>query len=235
MKYKSVSSLLHSLSALLVFASPAFGATLLEYNFNDTGSTATNSGTLGTAGDLTLFREVGGVRTATGMHTADGGGVSGLAGDRAFNNTTNAMGSGAADNTDEFGGQTSTSLAALAVTSFTITGWFNTTTALDASARLFSNIGGATGLNVQETGDSLLRLEVNNDSANAVSSLGFAEINTWIFWSITYDGSLTSNNVNFYKGTGSTAVVGDANNGSLTLDRGAVAVSTRESDRRKST
>src|SRR3972149_4055276 len=118
---------------------------ILEYKFDETGTTAPSTGSDVTA--VTL-RNSGGV--ATDLHSADSLGVSSLTGDRAFDNTAStSMGGngGMAEQAD---------LAAIdTLTSFTLQGWFKTdgSTAIgggSGDAVLLHNISGSGGNRSEE-------------------------------------------------------------------------------------
>jgi hypothetical protein len=112
-------------------ASASAQTLLLQYGFNETGTTAFNSGTLAGA-DLTMFNSSG---VATDRHTA--GGVSGASSDRAFDNTGGGFRAGMSA---DIAGTDS-------LQSFTITGWYNTPAhSRDGGPRIVDNHqGGDTG------------------------------------------------------------------------------------------
>jgi len=73
---------------LLAASLPTTEAQIISINFNQAGTTATNAGSLGGNYNVTLRNNAG---TATDLHSADGTGVSGLAGDRAFDERGNGF------------------------------------------------------------------------------------------------------------------------------------------------
>ena len=77
----STYGLLAAIVALSTGVSASAQTLLLKYSFDETGTTVANSGTL-SGSDLTMTSST----TPTDRHTADGGGVTGLSGDRAFTN-----------------------------------------------------------------------------------------------------------------------------------------------------
>ncbi|MDO8094963.1 MAG: Ig-like domain-containing protein, partial [Candidatus Brocadiales bacterium] len=178
---------------------------ILEYKFNETGTTAPSTGSDVTA--VTL-RNSGGV--ATDLHSADSLGVSGVTGDRAFDNTASTSMGGTGGRADQ------ADLAAIdTLTSFTLQGWFKTdgSTAIDGvtgsdRAVLLQNGEGFTG---NTNGFQLfghqgnLKLRVDNGDAEA-PELAYGGTQSWIFFAVTYDGSSTANNVKFYKGSASSEV-----------------------------
>lgn len=194
--------LLLTLAVMTALAGSTRAALLLEYKFNETGTTAIAGGTLaGSAPTLTLQVNGG---TPTDLHSASGTGVSGLPGDRAFNNSASvSMGGngGRAIHASDFDG-----IDGLA--SYTWSGWFNVATQVTNNARFMESRSTGQGWLLFATGASgLMNLQLNGVSA-AVSTAGYGlNANQWVFFAVTYDGTLASNNVNFYKGTTSTPVV----------------------------
>ncbi len=173
-------------------------ALILDYNFNQTGTTATNNGTAGAAANLSLQNSSG---TATDLHGASGSGVSGLAGDRAFDNSA-STGMGSAGT----GGRAVTAPVSLlnGLTSMTLAGWFNVPTAIGGNARLMDNLGTNLGFNLYASGSGILSLQVNAGAATSTASYGAT--GSWVFFAVTYDGTLSSNNALFYVGSTASAV-----------------------------
>src|SRR3989304_9079921 len=178
---------------------------ILKYTFDETGTTAPSTGSDVTA--VTL-RDNSVVGNATDLHSADGLGVSGLTGDRAFDNTASTdMGGdgGRADQAD---------LVAIdTLTSFTLQGWFKTagSTAIGGGggtrkAVLLHNTSTSQG---QTKGFELFgqpnKLKLAVDGSNVETS-AYGDTQSWIFFAVTYDGTLTSDNVKFYKGSASSEV-----------------------------
>jgi len=192
------------LAALILIGAPASAQTILYYDFDETGTTAASQGTDTTA--LTMRNDAG---TATDLHSAEARGVSGLAGDRSYQNTpASDHGSSASAATNGFRADQADNAAVDALTSFTISGWFKTDTWSTLSAktpRLVENHDGTNGFNLQFYSGSVgdLKLEVDSTAAPEVYSgtTGlYAAKNTWIFFAIRYDGTQTTNNVDFYRG-----------------------------------
>src|SRR3990167_3976532 len=69
---------------------------ILEYKFDETGTTAPSTGSDATA--VTLRNSAG---VATDLHSADGLGVSGVTGDRAFDNTASTSMGGSGGRADQ--------------------------------------------------------------------------------------------------------------------------------------
>src|SRR3990167_8181136 len=118
---------------------------ILKYTFDETGTTAPSTGSDVTA--VTLRNSAG---AATDLHSADGLGVSGLTGDRAFDNTASTDMGGSGGRADQ------ADLAAIdTLTSFTLQGWFKT----DGSTAIGGGISKAVVL--------------HNTSGIAVNAAGF--------------------------------------------------------------
>ena len=176
-----------------LLANVASGIPLLQYRFNETGTTATNSGTA--SATLQFSNSAGNLD----LHSADGGGVSGLPGDRAFDNSAStAMGSAGVGGKGEQAHVADTD----DLKSLTLQGWFNAQEVIDNVARIVDNqIGNTSFLILGSAGG--LNFEINNVSSKAGS---FGDVGTWVFFAVTYDGTTSTNNVHFYKGTRTSAV-----------------------------
>ncbi len=87
------------------------------------------------------------------------------------------------------------------LSSFTVTGWFNTGNSI--SLKSYTGFLGRLGqLYVRSYDDySRLVLGVNNKWTAADPAIAYPEQNKWVFWAVSYDGSISSNNVKWYKGT----------------------------------
>lgn len=183
------------LSGLSLAASAASAATpILQFTFNETGSTAASTGSNTLSGNLwnSAF-------APADLHGASGSGVSGGVGDRAYDNSSaTGMGNAGTGGVLNLGDVN----AIDGLTSFTLQGWFNTATAINGVARLFDkNTGAGTSgflLRGNVTAGQLV-LTINNQSA--ISGTSYGTTNAWVFFAVTFDGSLTTNNVNFYVGS----------------------------------
>lgn len=168
---------------------------------------------------------------ATDLHGGPGSGVSGQAGDFAFNNTdSTGMGTAgiggraSAGDIDQVDG----------LSSFTLQGWIRTSVAGTVSgARLIEKNQNTTAqISLQynrsgTTGSLALTVGTPASSASTAFSTGSASLgllDSWIFFAVTYDGTLATNNVNFYIGTTSAAVMQLGT--SLTLDKGSLGANT---------
>ncbi|HWL54318.1 MAG TPA: LamG-like jellyroll fold domain-containing protein [Chthoniobacteraceae bacterium] len=208
---------------LAAAASSASGQ-LLEFRFNDSGTTTANAGS---STDTGAFLDgPTATPTAVDLHGASGSGVSGLAGDLAFDNTgTTWQTSGSS----RLKVEASTALNGL--TSFTLSGWYKTSETTGwAAARLFSkNTTGnalelyfSTGSKAGGAGLNLALATPGQTTSTSVSSglsadLGLAD--QWVFFAVSYDGTLTEDNIRFYYGSTTTEVtlltVGTLNAGTL--------------------
>jgi len=190
-----------------VGATVASGQTpILQYKFDETGTTAASTGLNSTP--LTFLNASG---TAVDLHSADGLGVSGLPGDRAFDNTASTgMGKG------YLGGSGIVPPNTLGVlTSFTVQCWFKVSSPITNLARVFDD--NRIAILAQR---AVLTLYVNGGTASSPASYG--ETNEWVFMAVTYDGTKTINNVAFYYGTQSLPVsqvsTGSLGSGSVTQE-----------------
>lgn len=189
-------------SALVLAAAPLEAATILQYSFNETGNTAASTGTNTTA--VTMRNDAG---TATDLHGPAGSGVTGITADRAFANLSpNTHGSAASAATNGFRADQADLNAIDQLQSFTLSGWFKTETAealAGKTPRLFWNHNDSSaGFNLQFfSGSEDLKLDVD-DNSTFVNTAGnqYADKQAWVFFAVTYDGTVTSNNIKFYKG-----------------------------------
>lgn len=198
-------------TAVLLIASSVSMAVPLasgEWLFNETGTLANSTGT-NTALDLTLRNQSGAVAD---MHSADGLGVTGLAGDRAFDNrgATN-MGVGYSSRAD-IADSASNSLDGLG--NFTLSGWFRTDPTASGTGLgwLFNNYlyspgTGFTGYGLYYTDGQLRVLSghyLGYDVAQSTAG-AYAGSDSWIFFAAVYKGSgacpANCPSVTFYKGT----------------------------------
>ena len=164
---------------------------LLEYTFNDSGPVT--QGSERAAWDWPLVFETQ-AADPVDWHGASGSGVSGKPEDRAFDNrAASAMGS-PGDGGRALGGYWDRG----PLTSVTFTGWLRTENEVAGSyARL---IYWERGGQVYARPDACLRL-VTLSGVNATSDPVYSAINEWMFFAITFDGTVSDNNVSFWKGT----------------------------------
>ncbi len=204
---------------------PTVDEALLSYFFDETGTTALATGTAADDAGNPLLNFIGNGGAAADLHTGPGTGVSGLPTDRAFDNSASngIIGASRAQHAADF--QPIDALAA-----FTLSGWFRLPeTATESIGRqdalienstisVLDNPGGyrLRGGAVADSGT--LELRVNRDF-EIESSAAYTEIGEFVFFAVSYDGTLTADNVKFYKGTetGGVTLVD-----TLTLDAGVV-------------
>ena len=186
----------------------AYGMPILEYTFNGTGNTAASTGSNNTP--LEFFDAS---QAATDLHSAAGLGVAGdLVGhplygiDRAFDNRgAGRMGNGypgSANNSASSGARHAADLDAIdALTSWTVTGWFKAETAFVGYATLYSHYESNSGFRLTAEGTTGFDVQSYEDSASVRrNGVGYNDVNTWVFFAVTYDGTETSNNLKFYRG-----------------------------------
>jgi len=207
---------------MMATVTPTFAAPVPigEWLFNETGTLANATGS-NAALDLTLRNSLG---TVTDMHSASGAGVTGLAGDRAFDNrAATDMGSGysaRADISDSASGSPASN-ALDSLTNMTLTGWFRRDVGANGTGTgmLFGNYGynpccGTTGYELYYSNGRLGFISGKGPSAGydqALSTAGaYSDADSWVFFAavITGSGSCPSNcpSVRFYKGTKTSAV-----------------------------
>ena len=173
-------------------------APLLEFRFNETGTNAPSTGLDTTTLDLKTS-----ATNFADLHSLDSAGVSGRPGDRSFDNTASTgMGS------SHSGGmalQASPIESIGRLASLTLQGWFkcesgplndNIPRLIDTSPRdrivLIGEDPGGFNFAFKQT-------SVHSFSA-------YAEVGQWVYFALSYDSTVSSDNVKFYKGTRTSAV-----------------------------
>lgn len=182
-----------------------------EYRFNETGTTAPSAGSDPT---ILLLKDRNG--NAVDLHGAVGSGVSGLSEDRAFDNR--------ASDWAGFGGvgvQPSDNEALDRFSSFTVQGWFKGDDGQSVTGNLARLVektdgfaeGGGWGVDWaptqpygRPTGSIGFGLRGEGGAGGFVSPASYLSQGQWIFFAVTYDGTASSNNVKFYRGTVSQAL-----------------------------
>lgn len=235
------------IAVLVGMAAPAMAvsAPLVEYMFNESGGEVAWS-TFSPSPDaegsrLTMYAGHNETNNWVTMdrHTDDGLGMSGLAGDRALNlKDATQMGLAKGGNGGRARSAGSPPLPLTTLASFTVTMWFNNDnngntfeggpTELGFDTRLLGLSGwnagaGEPGFDIQVGGVGLgwVMLKSDGESVNA-GNMGFNLANKWYFLAISYDGTKTTDNVQFYKGSDTDAVT--AVGGPKTLNKGVMNV-----------
>lgn len=200
--------------------SAAVPTPVLQYLFNETGVYATNTGSLA-GGDLLMKTQdrIDPLHpiTEVDLHSVDGGGLTGEAGDRNFNNYDQWRGT--AQMTEDMNELDN-------LQSFTIAGWYRTDTKPSTTENWrFASKQGFDLLTMAAdvaTSKFQLRLSIAGTKANASynSNLAtYAYDNTWVFFAVTWDGSDPYNPGTFYVGSENNAVTA-AGGGTTTTDLG---------------
>jgi hypothetical protein len=174
-------------------------APILELKFDETGFDAPSTGLNTNAARLLVDAAV-----SRDLHSANGKGVSGRPGDRAFDNS---ISSGMGNKGD--GGRATIVAdvdAADDLLSLTLQGWFRAEGAgITDLARLITKQAGNTGFLLLGTGGNL-DLEINNVGTTSTGAR-YADAGEWVFFAVTYDGTATSGNVRFYRGSRNNIVI----------------------------
>ncbi len=183
--------------ALIVSASLSAQTTVLELRFNDptTSTTAANSGSLGSALDGTLEDDIGTVQLGSTT------GVSGLVGDRAFDNTQTVGHEGADSARVSVGnlGNIPTH------ESFTISFWQrHNSPAATSGTRFISDFGNFVVVEPGGGVDAGIRVADGTDAI--VSGNGALDTSEWQFIAFTVDGTGTTDNFKLFTGTETSAV-----------------------------
>lgn len=198
-------------AALVMAVSAVRADLLLSYTFDEgSGNSATNSGTLTSSDASMLF---GGV--ATNLHGAAGSGVTGASGDFALDlSRANDMGNKSATTNSSVLKLNNPGIQNL--TSFTLSCWMKTdgTEIIGNGARLFNYVDGSNnGFFANGNGTTgYVTITVDSKYFGNSDATAYAAANTWIFFAVSYDGTQSTNNLTFYRGTldGSLSAVGTA-------------------------
>ncbi len=198
---------------------------LLVYDFNETGLSALAGGSAADASGNPLLNFFGNDGNPSDLHGPAGSGVSGDPDDRAFDNTSSSgiLTASHGRHAEDF-----EPIDALAA--FTLSGWFMVpATASESIGRQSALIENGTVSVTDAPGGYRLRggpsadsgtleLRVNRDES-VESSPVYTEIGQYVYFAVSYDGTSSSDNVRFYKGTvGGAVTLVDT----LTLDAGSV-------------
>lgn len=155
------------------------------------------------------------------------------AGDNTFQSGNGAMANGDRNGYLAAGASTTGQLSGLAA--FTVTGWLRTNNLagnkLGGGAVLLTIGTPLIKVSSQLANSGRLDLEVNGTTSVNTPSDFVPEIGSWVFFAVTYDSAVATENVTFYRGTTSVAVtssapvkrtlnagaLGSANNGDLLI------------------
>jgi hypothetical protein len=164
---------------------------LMEYTFNDSGPLTQPSERSAFDWPLAYETQEG---DSADWHGALGSGVSGKPEDRAFDNTASSgMGSG-----NEGGRAHGTPIGIAPVDSVTISGWFRTA---DQPIGAFARLAWWDSLRqVYSYPEAALYFAARSGDSTG-SDPAYVEVDEWVFWAVTYDGTQSTDNVKFWKGT----------------------------------
>ncbi len=184
------------------------GQTLLyEFQFNDpaNGTNTVGTGNPGGTAAFTNNNNVDHDDLAADLHGSAGSGVSGSAGDYAFDNTVSSQ-MGGNNSNPGYGGIASITNGALPLDgmgSFTVSGWYSSSSTIGNYARLIEV--GSTGVWFQ---GSTLQLSTNVTGGSgqklASGDNSLLTTNTWHFFAFTYDGA--TGTATLYAGTDADSV-----------------------------
>lgn len=195
----------YTVSALLLMALAWPGAKavtipLVEYAFNDAGTTTASTGFDKKA--LNLLKN----SVATDLHSLDALGVSGFAGDVALD-LTGATGMGSLGGAGNGVARLSSPSFLSNLTSFTLQGWFKPDgTIIGSNAYLLQTQNGTAQIKLNAEYNGKLSLTVDNIAAATASVASYSTTSSWTFFAVTYDGTVAADNVTFYVGGVSTSV-----------------------------
>lgn len=172
----------------------------LFFNFNEGGGSSTISTNSSQVSEL-LFSDPS--KGEVSLFGSSGSGLNGKPGDYALDigSTTAAMGVAGAS-----GGVASLSTKRILpgpLASFTVAGWFKAASMIDGGARLMEYKDPLGNGFILMTGKAALVLGVNKGVSVATPGATgpYSQVDSWVFFAVTYDAMKTSDNVVFYSGT----------------------------------
>jgi len=169
----------------LSFAEDSTPAPIMEYLFNETGTVANNTGSASLP-DLQLRDKNS---NPFDLHTPDGEGFSGEAGDRAYNPRLDPLDSGRA--TQVFDDNDIDALK-----QFTVSLSYNSETLETQGSSFYHNwVNGKAGMRLQGNLDGTFSLFINEEEI--ISSVDYMDVGAWVTVIVVYDGSAME--VKFYK------------------------------------
>lgn len=181
--------------AFAAVANGVWGTPILVYDFNETGTNALSTGSDTTPLYLYATNGVG-----TDLHAGPGSGTTGLPGDRCLDlSAATGMGS---NGKGPLARHLTDDNAIDDLTSFTLCGWYKTPYATAGYARFMNNSGSGWGWELSCGGGSTLAIDIyppTKATATAPAS-SFNDLNKWVFFALTYDGTSNTNNVRIYRG-----------------------------------
>ncbi|WP_043586410.1 LamG-like jellyroll fold domain-containing protein [Geminisphaera colitermitum] len=192
-----------SLTLLALSTAATSHAQVLLYEFNPAtpGTSAASTGTV-TSATGTLYKAAS---TAANLYGADGSGVSGLPGDKAFNNTatTHSTSNVTSGLFSVGGGVVGPTLAGL--TQFTLAGWFKTdSNPIAGGARLFEYTSGNNGFLFYSSSNGSLSLSINGANIATSNTTSYTAVGSWVFFAVSIDLADSTKTVTFYQGTDTT-------------------------------
>lgn len=213
-------------ACLLALTAPLHGQSLLlQYTFDDAASPATDSGAAPAApGTLVATGSASGFVSGNSPNGTGSVFSTGDGNNNYLTTATTALPDGAIGDIAKLDG----------LSSFTLALWVNLQS-VSLNDRFMSDGGapvtptingfdfymGAPGSGISAS-NFQLTLSVNGTSVN--SSVGTGALNQWVFFAVTYDGTLATNNVTFYRGTPSSTATQLGT--TATLAKGAVGDNT---------
>jgi len=190
-KLPSLSFVFPIFCAAMAHASP-----LVEYQFNADSASQPSGGTLPNSSVT--------IQNPTAAIGAAGSGVSGQAGDRAFDNTAaTAMGSQSTSNYKGIALNATTDFSSLSA--MTLTGWFKANEVIgDGAVIVRTNQFSLRAYDAavpSTTGVIQLNISGSNAPRSATTGTVFNSINTWVYFAVVWDGST----IKYYQGLTSQA------------------------------
>lgn len=185
---------------------------ILAYQFNDAPGSLVAAPIGSAAGSAPAMNIVG-----PAVIGGNGSGITGLPGDRAFNNSAATSMGGTVNSSGGRGTHAADFEPIDGFLKFTVSGWFKTasTAKIGANAVLVDNRLGIAGFRIHGDPNTPGKLVLAVDNGST-SSFGFDATQEWVYFAITYDGTLPQPgpNVFFYAGglTDPVVLVGSGTN-----------------------
>ncbi|EIP97842.1 PEP-CTERM putative exosortase interaction domain-containing protein [Opitutaceae bacterium TAV1] len=169
---------------------------VFEFRFNDSGADTASTGSNTTNAHLVAW---GG--SVANLHSADQKGVSGKSGDYAFDNSASDKMGGSSGSPGQGGAARilqADGMGAVTLQSFTVQGWYYGNSQPTGAARLLE----FSGLQVMFSNNGLtMAFNGNTLTVQAGDGYDYRPTENWVFFAISVDASVSTNNVKFYAGT----------------------------------
>ncbi len=205
MRFSTLQSI--GLASTVLCAATLHAGPILEYGFNETGTSSVSTGSDTATIDFLTDSGTPNTHTPIDLHTAAGTGVGGDIANHPLFGTDRAYMGVRPGNTIDAVGRNTTSTSLVGLTSWTVSGWMKVPTwappeALGGRSIFTSAPQGQSfndnGFSVRVHGAGSLRVNHGQNHLNATSPGPYDDVDTWVFFAVSYDSATQT--ALFYKG-----------------------------------